>query len=391
MKLPHLDWVNQDSPYLRQHKEGFRLLRFYSDMEQAFNSYHTEAYLYRVRWALLVAMMLMLLFSLLDALTLPSGVREQVLTLRLGLILPTLFLTWWSTHHQVWLEKLQLIGGFSAICAGLGVVGIIGVARAGNVPLPYEGLILVVVFFYFLTGLRFVAASVCGWLTFLAYLTMELIHGLPPEVLIYNCFFLATANVIGSVGCYFLEYAARENFLAQGLLQDLAEKDGLTGILNRRAYHEHTERSWRQASREQVPVAVMMIDVDFFKRYNDNYGHGAGDEALKKVAEVLAEHAKRPLDVVARYGGEEFIGLWYNVSETSINEIAEDIRRGVEQLHIAHQYSDASKVVTISIGIAYLTPRPHIPNEEAQRLADVALYLAKENGRNQAVLKRHGY
>ncbi|SEK97990.1 diguanylate cyclase (GGDEF) domain-containing protein [Atopomonas hussainii] len=391
MKLPHLDWVNQDSPYLRQHKDGFRLLRFYADMERAFDRYHTDVYLIRIRWALLVAVFLMGMFALLDALTMPSEVRNPVVLLRLGLIVPMLLLTWWSTYHERLVKHLQLIGGFCALAAGLGVVAIVGTARAHDFPLPYEGLILVIVFFYFLAGLRFVAASVCGWLTFLAYLSMELLMGMPAETLIFNCFFLATANVIGSVGCYFLEYASRENFLAQGLLQDLAEKDGLTGLLNRRAFNEYTERSWRQASREQVPVAVMMIDVDFFKRYNDHFGHSAGDEALKKVAGVLAEHAKRPLDVVARYGGEEFIGLWFNVSEMAIREIAEDLRRGVEQLHMAHPQSDAAQVVTISIGIAYLTPRPHIPNEEAQRLADVALYLAKENGRNQAVLKRHGY
>ncbi len=114
--------------------------------------------------------------------------------------------------------------GFAQQSAGLGIAGIIWIARAHAFPLPYEGIILATVFFYFLTGLRFAVASLCGWLTFLAYLAVELISGLDSAVLLYNLFFLATANVIGSVGCYFLEYATRHNFLALGLLQDLAER-----------------------------------------------------------------------------------------------------------------------------------------------------------------------
>ncbi|WP_454254191.1 diguanylate cyclase domain-containing protein [Pseudomonas sp. Marseille-Q8238] len=390
MQLPHLNWVNQDSPFLRQQRHGFRLLSFEGELEPAFNRYHVSVFLARMRWALLVAMLLMLLFAVLDAISLPDSVRKQTLAIRLGLILPVLFLTWWATYSRALRPHFQVIVGLCSICSGLGIVGIIWVARSQHFPLPYEGIILVTVFFYTLTGLRFVAASLCGWLIFFAYLVMEVISGLPGEVLLYNTFFLGAANVIGSVGCYFLDYSTRQNFLAQGLLQELAEKDFLTGLLNRRAFSERAERSWRQAVREHQPLAVVMMDVDFFKRYNDHYGHAAGDEALRAVGQVIGQHGRRPLDSTARYGGEEFVGLWYGVNEASIQAILEDIRSAIEGLELAHVKSDAAPVVTLSIGMAYLHPQPHQTLEDALRLADVALYLAKEQGRNRVVGKKPG-
>ena len=256
--------------------------------------------------------------------------------------------------------------------------------------MPYEGIILATVFFYFLTGLRFAVASLCGWLTFLAYLAVELISGLNAAVLLYNLFFLATANVIGSVGCYFLEYATRQNFLALGLLQDLAEKDPLTGLLNRRAFGERAEAGWRHAQRERQPIAVAMMDVDFFKRYNDHYGHSAGDDALRAVAQVLGSHVRRPLDVAARYGGEEFVALWYGLDEPAVLRLLDQLRAEVEGLGLAHAESLVAPVVTLSIGLAWLVPQAHQGLADALRLADVALYLAKEQGRNRVVGKRPG-
>ncbi len=216
---------------------------------------------------------------------------------------------------------------------------------------------------------------------------MELNTGLATQQLIYNAFFLGAANVIGSFGSYFAEHSARETFIAQGLLEDIAERDFLTGLLNRRAFSQQANRSWRQAVRAQQPVAVLMLDVDFFKTYNDHYGHAAGDLALQAVASALGPHAQRPLDVLARYGGEEFIGLWLDVSQEAIEHLAERIRADVQALALRHQYSTAAAEVTVSIGVAYvLTPQPGAL-EEAQRLADGALYTAKEQGRNRVALR----
>lgn len=365
-------------------------LQLSEEQERDFGRYHLHAMLLRMRWALGVAMALFLLFALLDAISLPEEVRNPVLGLRLGLILPVLTVAWLSTFPARLQPCMQWIGGAAALVCGLGVVGIIWFARIHAYPLPYEGILLVTFYFYFLTGLRFVPAALCGWVTFVVYLGMELQTGLPAIALLYNAFFLGTANIIGSVGCYFLEHAMRQNFLAQLQLQELAERDFLTGLLNRRAFSARAENIWRQALRERHSLGVAMMDVDYFKRYNDHYGHAAGDETLKKVAHIIGSHARRPLDITARYGGEEFVGLWYHLSEEDLRAIMERIREGIAALNLPHVASDAGDRVSISVGVAYLCPQPHQGLEDALRLADVALYLAKEQGRNRVVCKRPG-
>ena len=369
--------------------EGLHALRlgFEDRLEEDFRRYHQGVFLLRMRWALLVAMALFLLFAVLDAISLPTQVRNAILALRLGLMLPVLFLTWLATYQSRLHQHLQSLVSIAALTCGLGVVGIIWVARVHAFALPYEGIILVTFFFYFLTGLRFWPAVLCGWATYMAYLGMELHTGLAGNVLLYNAFFLGTANVIGTVGNHFLESAMRQNFLSQKQLQDMAEKDFLTGLLNRRAFSTRANCTWRQAVREKHALGVVMMDVDFFKRYNDHYGHAEGDETLKKVAQVVGSHARRPLDIVARYGGEEFVGLWYNLSEAHMRSILESLRDDIAALQIPHAASDGAPHVSLSIGLAYLQPQADQTLDDALRLADVALYLAKEQGRNRVVIK----
>ena len=305
-----------------------------------------------------------------------------------GALYPVLLFNLWATYRRGWAPQLQWIAGVSALAGGLAVDGVIWVARADGFALPYEGIILMTVFFYFLTGLRFSTACICGWLTFAGYLAVELLNQMPAQVLLPNAIFLGSANLIGAFGCYFLEYSSRQTFLAEGLMQDIAERDFLTGLLNRRAFSERASRSWRQAIRSQQSVAVLMLDVDHFKAYNDHYGHAAGDLALQAVARTLGQHAQRPLDMLARYGGEEFVGLWVGANSEAMLELAERIRHDIEALALPHAYSSAAQVVTLSIGVAYWSsPQPN-GLEQAQRLADEALYAAKAQGRNCVVLKR---
>lgn len=386
MTLPRLAWASEDSPYLRQHQQGFRGLRFAPSLEPAYRRYHADVFLRRVRWAVMVAMVIGLLFVVMDALSMPDPLRKQVLAVRVCVLQPLLLVAWVATYRRAWRDHLQWIMALVALGCGLGVAAIIGLARFHAYTLPYEGIILVTVFFYFLAGLRALTAVICGWLVFIGYVLLELSIGMAGEVLLSNALFLALANVIGSVGSYSLEYATRQSFLAHGILQDLAEKDFLTGLYNRRAFTDCAERIWKQAQRDQQPVGVVMMDVDFFKRYNDHYGHAAGDEALRQIARVIDAYARRPLDCAARYGGEEFVGLWYGLGEAPLLAILQGIRHDTEALGLSHAYSDASSVVTLSIGMAYLTPQPQHDFSFALQLADAALYQAKQHGRNDVVV-----
>lgn len=168
-------------------------------------------------------------------------------------------------------------------------------------------------------------------------------------------------------------------------LKYLATVDGLTGVANRRAFDEYLSREWLRLFREQLPLSLILGDVDFFKGYNDTYGHQAGDECLRKIANTIRILVKRPADLVARYGGEEFAVILPNTDIQGAIYLAETIRKGVEQLQIEHEESEVKEYVTLSLGVASVIPNPLVDLEALIAQADLALYCAKEQGRNRTV------
>ncbi|MDD3354421.1 diguanylate cyclase, partial [Zoogloea sp.] len=164
----------------------------------------------------------------------------------------------------------------------------------------------------------------------------------------------------------------------------LSSLDGLTAIPNRRQFDETLRLEWRRAGRQGKPLAVLFCDVDYFKQFNDGYGHQVGDECLKAVARVLSGVLRRPADVVARYGGEEFAVILPDTDITGALQVAEGMRAEVEGLRITHRFSPAAPVVTISIGVATVVPERGSPlSPNLLRSADEALYQAKQSGRNR--------
>ena len=138
-------------------------------------------------------------------------------------------------------------------------------------------------------------------------------------------------------------------------------------------------------------MAVLMVDIDCFKSYNDRYGHQAGDEALRAVAGVLARAARRPLDLVARFGGEEFAVVLYDSTRAYAEELAEQILVGVRRLRVQHAASTVSQVLTVSVGVSYVTPEAGRSAEGLLQLADEALYAAKHGGRDRVHLLTSEY
>jgi len=168
-------------------------------------------------------------------------------------------------------------------------------------------------------------------------------------------------------------------------LERISSLDGLTGIANRRYFDAVFDREWRRAMRETEPLSLIICDVDFFKQYNDCYGHQPGDECLKLVAASLAEAMHRPTDLVARYGGEEFIILLPGTHARGAMKVAEQVRQAVLDLQLPHEKSTVHDCVTISLGAA--TVAPMIKHQASALLlaADKALYSAKDAGRNQVI------
>ncbi|TDA67342.1 diguanylate cyclase [Sulfuricurvum sp. IAE1] len=171
--------------------------------------------------------------------------------------------------------------------------------------------------------------------------------------------------------------------LKNDLLEELSMVDGLTHIANRRAFDETYLKRFRDSERENRALSVMMIDVDFFKNYNDHYGHGKGDECLIRIAAALNAVLKRPGDIVARYGGEEFVVLLESIDYEGNETVAHHLLEAVRRLQIPHEYSSAAEFVTISIGIAVKTGKT--TPETLLKHADEALYRAKNEGRNRYV------
>ncbi|CAI8784732.1 MULTISPECIES: PleD family two-component system response regulator [Pseudomonas] len=167
------------------------------------------------------------------------------------------------------------------------------------------------------------------------------------------------------------------------VLQRLMNSDGLTGLSNRRHFDEYLELEWRRAMREQAQLSLLMVDVDYFKLFNDTFGHLAGDEALRKVAEAIRASCARPSDLPARYGGEEFALVLPNTSPGGARLVAEKLRQTVEAMNIAHTMPNPDSVLTVSIGLATLTPGIGSHCRQLISAADKGLYLAKNNGRNQ--------
>ncbi|WP_028670607.1 sensor domain-containing diguanylate cyclase [Saccharospirillum impatiens] len=171
---------------------------------------------------------------------------------------------------------------------------------------------------------------------------------------------------------------------AKSELERISLTDSMTGLANRRHFDQHLEQQWALAVRQRSALSLVMVDIDNFKPYNDEYGHPEGDAALKQVARALQRMATRPLDLVARYGGEEFALVLPDTYDST--QVAENCRQAVEALGLRHEYSGASDVVTISVGVCSLVPAEGQSLSELSEQADRAMYQAKQEGRNRVVV-----
>ncbi len=199
---------------------------------------------------------------------------------------------------------------------------------------------------------------------------------------------LFCAVFVSAVGAFLRERAQRDQFLLRRILQSRAMSDALTGIANRRGFEEHVAGALLQARRERVPAVFAVLDVDHFKRYNDHYGHQAGDIALALIARAIDSGLRPPMEMVGRLGGEEFGLLLYGIAPEKAQERLERIALAIAGLRIEHAASPTARYVTVSMGAVAFDGRETAA--ELYRRADAALYASKASGRNRVELAREG-
>lgn len=355
-----------------------------SEEEQEFRRYFQRRVLPMAQIALLIAIFLLIAVCVLDWMVMPPEFALPAIAFRLStmmLLLVGLFIA-----SLIWPASPKIPYAFMVVGAlnGVGTIIVGGIAARSGTEFVLWGTIFVTFYVYLVCGLRFRQATVAGWPVFLTFFAMGLATNAPFVKMAYGTLFLVFTNLIGMYASFLFEMDSRELFQKKKLLKKLARTDGLTGIDNRRSFDEHLDNIWLQARREEHMIAVLLVDIDHFKLYNDCYGHGPGDECIQAVASTLASSVHRPFDQVARYGGEEFAVVLYDPTEQYVRDYADALVDQVAALEIEHKASDIAEVVTISVGAAVMRPAESNEPEQLLRKADDALYEAKEQGRNRA-------
>ena len=273
-------------------------------------------------------------------------------------------------------------------CGGLTLQKIIGAAHGFHVPHDFAALAIAATC---LIG-RMRLAYLLPWASALMLLvSAALLHGFDySAAAFYDAISLWMLFMLALVASYLLEHSARENWRQRRLLEVQAVHDALTALPNRRYFDASFVQLIRQAARERKNIALMILDVDYFKPYNDRYGHPAGDDCLRRIGQCLGTAMRRPQDFCARIGGEEFAAVWFDAQIVSGPTLAEKVRAGIGDLNIPHSASMTSAVVTASGGFVQLACPAQ---EEAATTiaadlmlrADRALYQAKRGGRDRLV------
>lgn len=262
--------------------------------------------------------------------------------------------------------------------------------------LIHQGTVFVVVLVYLGINLRFKYAVAAGTGAGVLAYPVLLLAGLPVQWDLSLPTFLGS-GLLGALLRYRDERRSRKIFLQSRLLeldneriQQLADElerlsflDGLTGLANRRYFDSNFDKAWRSGMRDLTPLSLVMLDVDFFKRFNDHYGHQQGDQCLKEIARAISFVTARPQDLAARYGGEEFVLLFPRTDNLAARHLTTRILEKVRALEMPHAVSDAASIVTVSAGIATVIPSPDLDKEALLQAADQALYKAKSQGRDR--------
>lgn len=385
--------------YLKLLKHGFTRLYFGHGLDRDFAAFYNLKYKKVMIISVLIGMIIFALSGLLDNFFAPNAYLLQII--RFAIILPLIFIIYLCmVSTQRFDHYLQYCLMTIILITAIGVITI-GLLQPNPMrDMYFNSMLLILMFTFILSKLQFWKAL---FTSIILYLMLMIGLYFDNSTTSYAYFghsfvFLAGVLILG-VSSYALEKSIRINYLqtlllnieqqelkdAKNHLEKLSNIDGLTGISNHRHFHELLKISWNHCLRKQELLALLIIDVDYFKQYNDLYGHQAGDECLKLVANAIKKSVRRSTDLTARYGGDEFVVLINDVDLDSLKKVIDIVRKNIAKLNLKHEFNKY-EVVTVSIGAILTIPeRKNSPNDFIA-VADYALYQAKNEGRNKSVI-----
>jgi diguanylate cyclase (GGDEF)-like protein len=363
--------------------------RFEYPLERQFQDAYLERNLPRARFATAIYLGLVLVMTAINLLgglaPLAEAALQPIYILRIGVACPALALILVATYHRGLQKRYQTIAATAVIIAGVSVMTISGIAAASGLPQFQMGDVLVLVYATLFLGLLFRVVVIVALSLLLAFVTVGVVLGVPHQDLVFAASVLIATGLMVVLSAGRVERLVRTSFVETQRLSDIAERDGLSGLYNRRMFDTLTRRLWQQAQRNADSLQIILVDIDHFKRFNDLYGHQAGDDCIRQVASIIARAAKRPLDFCARYGGEEFALVLYAPLGNDPGALAEQIRRDIMLEGLPHADSDAASVITVSVGSALAEPGTKRSLAGLIQTADEALYRAKQIGRNRVL------
>lgn len=352
------------------------------------------AYEFRYRAPIILILYLFLSFGIYQVLP-----TEQVLSWLsyyswVGIIVLIAWILSFIKKLNQWFDYYVGIGSSAAVAITFILINVLENGQ-DNV-LFHAAMMYAIVIIYGAVGMRFYTAIIAGWVGgLIGILVSTYLNGDIDWTFLNRTY--TFSSFLGMTLAYATDRQHRENYLQNCMtelnrielmqqaqqLSLLSQQDALTGLANRRYLDETLDNEWRRALRHETPLTIMMVDIDFFKPYNDSLGHLKGDQCLKDIATAISSIAARSGDLVARYGGEEFLLLFPMTNAQQAKIQAERLMNAIKKIAIVHPCSSVSPYVTISVGVATTIPRLNDSISAFVSRADHALYQAKTNGRNQ--------
>jgi len=375
---------------------GLNLVWFPKELEVIYkNQYKNEAaYEFRYRAPIILGLYLYLSFGTYQAL--PTEMRFEWIAYYgwVGMIIVFAWLLAFVPSMNKWFDHYVCLGSTGAVALTFTLINVL--EQGQNNVLFHAAMMYAVVIIYGFVGMRFYTAIIAGWCGGLIGIGISTwLNGSIDWTILNRTY--TFSSFLGMALAYATDRQHRENYLQNCMIElnrlelmrqaqqlsILSQQDALTGLANRRYLDEVLENEWRSAIRHKLPITIMMIDIDFFKLYNDALGHIQGDQCLRRIAILLGSISSRSGDLAARYGGEEFLLLFSVTDKDQALILVQQLMELVRNIGITHPKSTVSKHVTISVGVATMVPHLNDNLSDFISRADHALYTAKSNGRNQ--------